>query len=40
MQVRKSIVIIPAALIMPVPKRASGNGGMGADLIAGVIGLS
>jgi hypothetical protein len=40
MQVRKSIVIISAAPNIPVPKRASGNGGIRADLIAGVIGLA
>ena len=39
-QVRKSIVIISAAPIIPAPGRASGNGGSGADLIAGVIGLA
>jgi hypothetical protein len=40
MQEIKSIVIDSAAGIMSVPKRASWNGGSGADLIAGVIGLA
>ena len=40
MQVRKSIVIIFAAPIIPVSRRVSGNDGIGADLITGVIGLA
>jgi hypothetical protein len=40
MQVRKFIVFIFTTLTMRIPNRASGNGGIRADLIAGVIGLA
>ena len=40
MQVRISIMFISTTPIMPVPNRASGNAGIEADLIAGVIGLA
>jgi hypothetical protein len=40
MQVRKFIVFMFTTATMSVPNRASGNAGMGADLIAGVIGLA
>ena len=40
MQVRISIMFISTPPIMPVANRASGNAGIEADLIAGVIGLA
>jgi hypothetical protein len=40
MQVRNSIVFMSITLTMPVPNRASGNGGIRADMIAGVIRLA
>jgi hypothetical protein len=40
MQVRISIIFISTTPIMPLSNRASGNAGIGVDLIAGVIGLA
>jgi hypothetical protein len=40
MQVRIFIMFISTTPIMPLSNRASGNAGIGVDLIAGVIGLA